>query len=70
METRRAKQAEVRKHEKDRNEKADKWKTERIEAMKERQVKFADIESGHEAKSDSRKARREVNILMIANFFT
>ena len=70
METRRAKQAEVRKHEKDRNEKAEKWKTERIEAMKERQVKFADIESGHETKSDSRKARREVNILTIANFFT
>lgn len=62
METRRAKQAEVRKHEIDRNEKAEQWRAYRIEALKERHVKFADIESSHETKNDSKKARRQVSI--------
>ncbi len=62
METKRAKQAEILKHEKDRTEKAEKWKTDRIEAMKERQVKFAEIEDSHEVKHDSKKARRQVRL--------
>lgn len=65
LETRRAKQAEIAKHEKERTEKAEKWKTDRIEAMKERQVKFAVMESGHEDKIESKMARRQVSFSII-----
>ena len=65
LETKRAKQADILKHEKDRTDKAEKWKTDRIDALKERQVKFAEIEDAHELKNDSKKARRQVRITMI-----
>ena len=65
METKRAKAAERVKQEKERTDKAEKWKTDRIEAKKERQVKFAEIEDSHEVKNDSKKARRQVNIIVL-----
>jgi formate dehydrogenase maturation protein FdhE len=69
LETKRAKQAEILKHEKDRTDKAEKWKTDRIDAMKERQVKFAEIEDGHELKKYSKKARRQVSGAIVDSDF-
>lgn len=64
LETRRTQQADILKHEQDRTEKAEKWKSDRIEAMKKRQVKFTEIEDSHQINKDSSKARREVVIMM------